>query len=151
MFLSHHQENPMTAQKTFVAAVATLVLAAGAGAATADDPATDVKVTGAQTLAAGDTSPFDAAGVKAIRRGKAIPAGYELIGRRVDISRGRYYAGAALRFACPGEMRLRTFGVTGDAGFQSTRDYVGRKVTWVMSGPAPSKTTASGVVYAVCR
>lgn len=141
----------MPITRTLTASLATLALAGGAGAAIADDPATDVKVSGLQTLTAGATAPFDAPGVKAIRRGQAIPAGYELIGRKVEVTRGRYSAGAALRFACPGTKRLQTFGVTGDAGFSATRDYVGRKVTWVMSSPAPSKQTATGAVYAVCR
>src|SRR3954468_9091487 len=53
---------------------ATAVAAAGTGAAVAADGATDIKVTAVPTLTAGRTAPFDAPGVRRLRRGKPSPA-----------------------------------------------------------------------------
>jgi hypothetical protein len=89
--------------------------------------------------------------VKAIRRGKPIPAGYVLVGQQVDVQRGAKTAGAALRFTCPGGKRLKTFGVTGQAGFFAPQNYGDHKTTNVMSFPPPHTQQASGTVYAVCR
>ena len=114
--------------------------------------ATEIKVTAAPTLGAGQTAPFDAAGVKAVRRGKPIPAGYVLVGQTVDIQRGAKSAGAALTFRCPGAKTLRTFGVVGNAGFSAVdRNYPGHRQTAVMSFAPPRLAHATGTVYAVCR
>lgn len=132
-------------------AAATVLVASGAGAIAAGTTTT-VAVNGVQTLTAGDTSPADVPGVKALRRGKPIPAGYELVGRRVVITKGTTTAGAALRFTCVGSKRLRSFVTTGQAGFQATgtSSYVGKQAVWVLSTPARG-ATSEGVVYAVCR
>jgi hypothetical protein len=130
------------------AAAATLGLS---GTAPAADGPTQVTVETVPSLVAGQTSPFDAAGVRAIRRGKAIPKGYELIGQKVTIKRGAKNAGAALTFRCPGTKRLRTFAVQGQAGFSATRDYVGRRQTAVISFGPPNLAESTGTVYAVCR
>jgi hypothetical protein len=126
--------------------------AAGAGAAVAADGATDIKVQAAPTLTAGQQAPFDAPGVKAVRRGKPIPRGYQLIGQQVDITRGAKSAGAALLFRCPGGKTLRTFGVVGNAGFTAAnRNYAGHRQTTVLSFAPPTLEHPTGTVYAVCR
>jgi hypothetical protein len=147
---------------TFVAAaLATAALGAG-GTALAQtgggsSTLTAVQVSPAPTLSAGTTAPFDAPGVKAIRQGRPIPSGYTLVGYRIQVHRGTKMAGAALRFQCPDDKRLRSFGVVGDAGFAADRDYVAHKETWVTSWPGmrdrdgKPKTDADGLLYAVCR
>jgi len=150
----------MSIVRTRSAAALTAVAALAAGgtalAATGSGTPTTVGVSPAPTLKAGATAPFDAPGVRAVRRGKPIPAGYELVGYRIQVHRGAKMAGAALRFACPGGKTLRSFGITGHAGFAADRDYVGHKETWVMSVPGmnpPSGpvTEADGMLYAICR
>jgi hypothetical protein len=147
---------------TTIVAAALAAAALGAGgtalAATAGDDAqpTTVAVSPAPTITAGTIAAFDAPGVKAIRRGKAIPAGYVLVGYRIQIHRGTKMAGAALRFACPDGKRLRSFGLIGHAGFAAERDYVGHKVTWIMSTPGMNTpegrlTDADGTLYAICK
>jgi hypothetical protein len=144
-----------TRTRSVAAALAT-VAALGAGgtalAATGAGPApTTVTVAPAVTLTAGATSPFDAPGVKAIRRGKPIPAGYVLPGFTIKVDRGAKMAGAALRFACPDGKRLRTFASTGHAGFSSDGQYVGHKAAWVTSTPSAANAGTTGTLYAVCR
>jgi len=138
--------------RRLIATLGCLAALGGAGVAVAADGATDIKVTAAPTLSAGQTAPFDAAGVKAVRRGKPIPVGYVLVGQTVDIQRGAKSAGAALTFRCPGAKTLRTFGVVGNAGFSAVdRNYPGHRQTAVMSFPPPRLAHATGTVYAVCR
>ena len=142
----------MIKHRRLVATVGCLAAVGTAGVAVAADGATDIKVAPAPTLAAGQTAPFDAAGVKAVRRGRPIPAGYVLVGQTVDIQRGAKSAGAALTFRCPGSKTLRTFGVVGNAGFTAVdRNYPGHRQTAVMSFPPPRLAHATGTVYAVCR
>ena len=142
----------MIKHRRLIATLGCLAALGGAGVAVAADGATDIKVTAAPTLSAGQTAPFDAAGVKAVRRGKPIPAGYVLVGQTVDIQRGAKSAGAALTFRCPGAKTLRTFGVVGNAGFSAVdRNYPGHRQTAVMSFPPPRLAHATGTVYAVCR
>ena len=142
----------MIKHRRLAATLGCLAAVAGAGVAVAADGATDIKVTAAPTLGAGQTAPFDAAGVKAVRRGKPIPAGYILVGQKVDVQRGAKSAGAALTFRCPGTKTLRTFGVVGNAGFSAVdRNYPGHRQTAVMSFPPPRLAHSTGTVYAVCR
>ncbi len=143
----------MTKHRRIAAAIGCVaaVAAAGTGAAIAADGATAIQVQAAATLGPGQTAPFDAPGVKAIRRGKPIPSGYRLIGQQVDITRGAKSAGAALSFRCPEGKRLRTFGVVGNAGFFAPSTYVAHRQTTVMSFPPPRLAHATGTVYAVCR
>jgi len=137
-----------TALSTLLAAS---VLSAGAvTTATAGDGDTSVTVGAPKSLVAGDKAPFDAPGVKAIREGKAIPAGYVLPGRTVTVEAGTGAVGAAIRYACPSDKTLRTFGTTGTVGLSIDRKYVGRRSTNVMSIGRSGKDT-SGAVYAVCR
>src|SRR5689334_10956612 len=122
----------MIKHRRLIAILSCAAALGAAGAAVAADGATDIKVTAAATLTPGQNAPFDAPGVKAIRRGKPIPAGYRLIGQQVDITRGAKSAGAALTFRCPQGKTLRTFGVIGNAGFSATsRNYPGHRQTTI--------------------
>ena len=85
------------------------------------------------------------------RRRLCRRTGYVLVGQQVDVQRGAKTAGAALKFTCPEGKRLKTFGVTGHAGFLAAQDYEDHKTTSVMSFPPPHLQQASGTVYAVCR
>jgi hypothetical protein len=137
-----------------LACVTALGAAGAATAAVAADGATDIKVSAAPTLSAGRQAPFDAPGVRAVRRGKPIPAGYRLIGQQVDITRGTSArsAGAALTFRCPQGKTLRTFGIVGNAGFvAANRNYPGHRQTTIFSFAPPTLDHATGTVYAVCR
>jgi hypothetical protein len=137
--------------KTIAATVAVAAVAAG-GVSIAADTATQITVEPVASLSAGDIAPFDAAGVKAIRRGKAIPAGYVLVGQKVVNTRGTLGAGAAMYFRCPDGKRLRTFGATGTRSLATIdRGYVGHKATWARSAPGTKGETVSGTAYAVCR
>jgi len=134
----------LSPHKTIAAAVAVAALAA-AGVSIAADTATQIAVEPVASLSAGDISPFDASGVKAIRRGKAIPSGYVLVGQKVTNTRGQASAGAALYFRCPGEKRLKTFGTTGDRALASAdRSYVDHRSTWVRSAPGVKGQTVTG-------
>jgi hypothetical protein len=117
---------------------------------------TQITVSDVPSLTAGQPAPFDAPGVRAIRRGKAIPRGYVLVGQQIDVRRGARggnakSAGAALTYRCPGARTLRTFGVVGNAGFSAPRNYVGHRQTQVFSFAPPSVDHAVGTLYAVCR
>jgi hypothetical protein len=137
----------MSKPRILAAVSAAAVLAGGTGTALAQGEGSTTVTVGPQTvLTAGDTAPFDAPGVRAIRRGRPIPSGYRLIGREVSGVAGG--VGAAIRFTCPDGKRLKTFGTTGRAGFQATRDYVNRRSTIIVS---LGGTGDSGTVYAVCR
>jgi hypothetical protein len=129
-----------------VSAVATVAGGTGTALAQSAGDAT-VTVGPVTTLSHGDKAPFDAPGVRAIRRGQDIPSGYRLVGRTV--SGGGHGVGAAIRFQCPDGKRLKSFGVTGHAGFASTSTYVDHRVAWVMSTPPHAGDT--GTLYAVCR
>src|SRR6266542_1411477 len=141
----------MSKTRRIIAAAGVVALLAGAGAAIAADGASTITVSAPTQLTAGQKAPFDAAGVKAVRRGKPIPSGYVLVGQQVDVERGTHLAGAALKFTCPGDKVLKTFGSTGQAGFQIDRAYVNHHTTYGLSFPPPHVQHASGTVYAVCR
>ena len=89
-----------------------LALLAGTGAAIAADGSSQITVHAPTQLKAGQTAPFDAP-VKAIRRGKPIPAGYVPSDRSTSSAAPRRRRGA--EFTCPEGKRLKTFGVTGPA------------------------------------
>jgi hypothetical protein len=141
----------MTKHARLAAALACVAAVGGAGPAVAADGPTQISVQAAPTLTAGQPAPFDAPGVRAVRRGKPIPRGYVLIGQRVDVQRGATSAGAALRFRCPQRKTLRTFGIAGNAGFSAPRDYAGHRQTTIFSFAPPTLERATGTVYAVCR
>ena len=76
-----------------------------------------ITVGASTTLHAGQTAPFDAAGVKAVRRGQPIPSGYALVGRKVTIDRGTSGStGAVFSLDCPAGKTARTLGFTGQDG-----------------------------------
>jgi hypothetical protein len=137
----------MTKSRLIAAVTTAAILAGGTGTALAQQQG-DVTITvGPKTvLAAGDTAPFDAAGVRAIRRGQPIPNGYQVIGRKISGYSGG--VGAAIRFTCPDGKRLKTFGTTGRAGFLADREYVNHRQTTIIS---IGRTGDSGTIYAVCR
>lgn len=137
-----------TSSKSIAALAATVAIGVTGIAAAASDGPTQVTVEPAVTLNAGDRAPFDVPGVKAIRRGKPIPASYVLIGQQVTIKRGKLPAGAALFFKCPDGKRLKSFATTGKAGFSANQAYVDHRQTYVSSF---SGRDATGIVYAVCR
>lgn len=128
-----------------LAALTVVATLAGTGTAVAQQQG-DVTVTVGPktTLMPGDTSPFDAPGVRAIRRGKDIPSGYRVIGRAV--SGGGHGVGAAIRFTCPDGKHLKTFATTGKAGFAAPRSYENHRSTIIQS-----IGRGDGTVYAVCR
>jgi hypothetical protein len=136
----------MTKPRILAAITAAAVLAGGTGTALAQGEGdTTVTVGPRIVLSAGDTAPANAPGVRAIRQGKPIPRGYELIGRKVSGQQGG--VGAAIRFTCPDGKRLKTFLTTGRAGFQATRDYENHRSTIITSIGG----RGDGTVYAVCR
>src|SRR3954451_11430969 len=148
------EHSPMIKHRRLIAVLGCVTAIGAAGAAVAADGATDIKVSAAPTLTAGRAAPVDAPGVKAIRRGEPIPAGYRLIGQQVDITRGTSArnAGAALTFRRPEGKTLRTFGITGNAGFSAAnRNYSGHRQTTIISFAPPTLQHATGTVYAVCR
>jgi hypothetical protein len=129
------------------AAVTVAATLAGTGTALAQGSGDTTVTVGPRTvLTAGQTAPFDAPGVSAVRKGKPIPSGYRLVGRTV--SGGGSGVGAAIRFTCPDGKVLKTFGTVGSVGFSAPRTYVNHKSTIVQSILSGS---ASGTVYAVCR
>jgi hypothetical protein len=146
----------MITRTRLVATLGCLAALGGSGVAVAADGPTSIAVSDAPSLQAGQTAPFDATGVRSIRRGRPIPRGYVLVGQTVDITRGTRggnakSAGAALSFRCPGTKTLRTFGVVGNAGFSAPTDYVRHRQTRVFSFAPPTLDHATGTLYAVCR
>lgn len=140
-----------------------LLLALGAAAATAalasaQDAApseTTVTVGPRTVLAPPATSPVDAPGTPAVRRGRRIPAGYRIVARKVAITRGSDTAGAWFRLQCPTGTRTRTI-----ASSEAGRVGVGivgayhRTFVYVFAPPTPKLRrgeTATGTVYLVCR
>jgi len=146
----------MITRTRLVATIGCLAALGGSGVALAADGPTQIAVTDAPSLRAGRTAPFDAPGLRSIRRGRPIPRGYVLVGQTVDVTRGTRggdakSAGAALTFRCPGTKTLRTFGVVGNAGFAASTDYVRHRQTRVFSFAPPTLDHATGTLYAVCR
>jgi hypothetical protein len=146
----------MSKRTRLIATIGCVTALGGAGVAMAADGPTQIAVSDAPAITAGQTAPFDAAGVRSIRRGKPIPRGYVLVGQTVEVTRGTRggnakSAGAALSFKCPGTKTLRTFGVVGNAGFTAPTDYVRHRQTRVFSFAPPTLDHATGTLYAVCR
>ena len=135
-----------------IAAITTVAALAAGGVSIAADTATQLTVEPVASLHAGDISPFDAGGVKAIRRGKAIPPGYVIIGQKITNTRGTAGAGAALYLRCPGDKRLKTLASSGGAGLVAAdRVYYNHHSTWVRTAPGKKGETLTGIAYAVCR
>jgi hypothetical protein len=123
------------------------------GVAAADSVVTTLAVSDAGTLRTGDVAPVSVAGVRAIRRGRTIPAGYQLLGQTVQTTPGGPRAGAALTLRCPNSTRLRGLAAVGGVGFSvPDRNYAGKRQTLVITYTAsPSSGTTQGTVYAACR
>ena len=136
----------MSKPRILAALTVAAIAVGGTGTALAQAEGDTTVTVGPRTvLVAGETSPIDAPGVRAIRKGQDIPSGYRLIGRTVSGSADG--VGAAIRFTCPDGKRLRTFGTTGGAGFSMTQNYVNHRSTVITSIGG----NGSGTVYAVCR
>lgn len=148
------QLKSVAATAATAAIVAIAVIAGGAGtsiAATADT-ATQIGVSPVATIMPGQKAPFDAPGVRSIRRGKPVPAGYRLVGQKVTITRGVVDAGASLHFVCPDGKRLKTFGMTGEIGPTLDPSYIDKHQTYARAfGNGGRGVATSGVVYAICR
>jgi len=135
-----------------VLAGAAALAAAGTSIATAADGDAQITVGPQTTLKAGAKAPFDAAGVRAIRRGQAIPKGYTLVGRKITIDRGTAgSAGAVAKISCPAGTVAKTMGLTGKVGPNPIGDYVGHKDVRFAAWSPPLSPVASGVSYAVCH
>jgi hypothetical protein len=138
-----------------VAAVAT-----GAGTALAAGSGTDSQVTiSPRTVvaSAGQNSPVDVGGVRAVRAGKPIPSGYVLVGRHVKFTRGTEAGYGALTMRCPAGKTLRGLARQGQVGPQVYRDtnYPGKRSVDVIvdynANTTPVGGTAEGTVLALCR
>src|SRR5919202_2978307 len=108
------------------------VVAGGAATALAATQGTDSQVTiSPRTVvaSAGQTSPVDVGGVRAVRAGKPIPAGYVLVGRHVKFVRGTEAGFGALTMRCPSGKTLRGLARQGQVGPQVYRDvnYPGKR------------------------
>jgi hypothetical protein len=135
-------------------------VAAAAGTAFAATQGTDSQVTiSPRTVvaSAGQTSPVDVGGVRAVRAGKPIPAGYVLIGRHVKFTRGSEVGYGALTMRCPAGKTLRGLAEHGDVGPQVYRDrnYPGKRsvdliVTYNANATAVGGTV-EGTILALCR
>jgi hypothetical protein len=146
----------MSTFRTHLTALAAVAVAGAAATGVATAATGDAQITvGPQVaLHAGQTAPFDAPGVRAVRRGKAIPAGYTLVGRRVTIDRGTAGStGAAFAIACPAGTTARTLGSTGQngPGLIGGTAYPGHKVVRLAVWSPPSLPRSTGMSYVVCR
>jgi hypothetical protein len=100
-------------------------VAAAAGTAVAAEQGTDSQITiSPRTVvaSAGQTSPVDVGGVRAVRAGKPIPTGYVLVGRHVKFTRGTEVGYGALTMRCPSGKTLRGLARQGQVGPQVVRD-----------------------------
>jgi len=135
-------------------------VAAAAGTALAASQGTDSQVTiSPRTVvaSAGQTSPVDVGGVRAVRAGKPIPSGYVLVGRHVKFTRGTEVGYGALTMRCPSGTTLRGLARQGQIGPQVYRDvnYPGKRSVDVIvdynARETPVGGTAEGIVLALCR
>jgi hypothetical protein len=88
-----------------------------------------------------------------VRRGKPIPAGYVVVGRKVTIDRGRAGSvGAALKLSCPNGKTARTLGLVGKNGPSLIgSSYVGHRDVRVAVWSPPRLPASTGTSYVVCR
>jgi hypothetical protein len=135
-------------------------VAGAAGTALAASSGTDSTVTiSPRTVvaSAGQTSPVDVGGVRAVRAGKPIPSGYVLVGRHVKFVRGTEAGYGALTMRCPAGKTLRGLARQGQVGPQVVRDthYSSkRSVDLIVDYNArivPVGGIAEGTVLALCR
>ena len=135
-------------------------VAAAAGSALAAEQGTDSQITiSPRTVvaSAGQTSPVDVGGVRAVRAGKPIPSGYVLVGRHVKFTRGTEVGYGALTMRCPSGKTLRGLARQGQVGPQVVRDtHYPRKrsvdlIVTYDANRTPVGGTAEGTVLALCR
>jgi hypothetical protein len=131
-------------------AVAAVAATSAVGAGQTDSTVT---IKPSHVLVAGDTSPIDGPGVKAIRRGQPIPSGYKIVARDVTLTRGSQAGWGAMRLQCPSGTKTRTIAGHGGVGPQLVGKY---HSTWVVViadyGPAVKPgQTVSGTDYLICR
>jgi hypothetical protein len=135
-----------------VLAAAAVVATGSASVALASGGDAQVTIGSPTSLHAGQTAPFDAAGVKAVRRGKPIPSGYVLVGREVTIDReSAGSVGAVTKLSCPAGKAARTLGFTGANGPIPIGDrYVGHRTVSVAIWSPPAHAHSHGTTYVVC-
>ena len=136
-----------------VAVAAALAALASTIALAAVGPDTTATVSSKTILAAPSVSPVDAPGVRAVRAGKPLPAGYALIGHRVTITRGAEAAWVAMRLACPAGKHTRTLAMKGDIGPQLVGRYHSTYVSVIGDYASAVKRgqTVTGTIYLLCR
>ena len=141
-----------------LAVVGAVAAAAGTALAAAQGSDSQVTISPRTVVAsAGQTSPVDVGGVRAVRAGKPIPAGYVLVGRHVKFTRGTEAGFGALTMRCPAGKTLRGLARQGQVGPQVYRDvnYPGkRSVNLIVDYDAnhtPVGGTVEGTVLALCR
>ena len=150
----------LTRTRILLALAVVAAVAAAAGTALAAGQGTDSQVTiSPRTVvaSAGQTSPVDVGGVRAVRAGKPIPAGYVLVGRHVKFTRGTEVGYGALTMRCPSGKTLRGLARQGQVGPQVVRDtqYPGKRsvdlIVMYDANHTPVGGTAEGTVLALCR
>jgi hypothetical protein len=119
---------------------------------------TTITVDSRTTVAsAGDKSPIDFGGVPQARKGKPLPSGYVVVGRKVSIRHGTEVAYGYLTLRCPVGKTLRGLGLTGQVApqVQRPRDYPGNPSVELLVTFNPRAIgvgkTATGTVLAICR
>ena len=141
-----------------IAAVGALA-AAGTAVAQQGQPVDSQVTVASRTVVAapGQTSPVDVGGVPAVRRGKPVPSGYRLIGRKVTFVRGTEVAYGWITMRCPTGKTLRGLASQGGAGFavQGRSSYVGKPSVNLLAFFNANRTavgqTVSGTLLAACR
>jgi hypothetical protein len=143
----------ITPRSLAVVGSALVIAVGGTSVVRAADGDAQVTIGTPTTLQAGETAPFSAPGVKAVRRGKPIPSGYVLVGRTVTIDRGTAgSSGAVMSLRCPAGKGARTLGFTGENGPQVIDDrYVGHRSVRVAVWGRSNDATSQGTSYVVCR
>jgi hypothetical protein len=136
-----------------VAGACALGLAGSAGAEVPPD--TTIAVSPRVLVAAPQKSPVDFPGVAKARAGRPLPKGYVAVSRQVRINVGAEIAFAALRMTCPKGKTWRTGASSGDIGMSVLdRRVTGKRSVLVLASAAPGTaqaTTATGIVYSLCR
>ncbi|HEV7804413.1 MAG TPA: hypothetical protein VGO80_01225 [Solirubrobacteraceae bacterium] len=133
--------------------------AAAAGAGAPETTATDTTVTVSPrvVIAAPQSSPIAFPGITRVREGAALPRGWVVVSRDVQIVRGSEVAFAAFRMTCPKDTTWRGGTASDDiAASVLDRDARSRKrsvlvlATFATSAVRAGET-ATGKVFALCR
>ena len=137
-----------------VAVTATLVLCVPAVAA--GGPDTTIAVSPRVLTSAPAVSPADFPGVSKVRKGRALPRNWVVVGRDVRTTRGGEIAFAALRMTCPKGRTWRSGASTGDIGASVLdRSARGKRSVLVMATFSAADVregeSAGGTVLALCR